>query len=297
MRAPRSEAWRTALAAEIDTPDNLNTEQTPARRTRPATTAAKSSPRAIRPIRSIAIFGAVGALVTAIALPAFAAGSGAQSGAATTMHQLAADNAQSLVVASEATNAPAGREGFTATTPEEIEKRKAEEAAALRAAEEAERKAREASNSGGGGAPAGVNLGLTSPGSGEVRWSMTPGSFTVGEGLGAGRGHQGQDMLAPEWTPIFAATSGTVRVAQDNYYGYGNAVVIDGVVGGSSVSTTYAHMVYGGRVVEAGQTVTAGQLIGHVGNTGNSFGSHLHFEVEINGSLVDPLSWLEANAG
>jgi len=63
------------------------------------------------------------------------------------------------------------------------------------------------------------------------------------------------------------------------------------------VSTTYAHMTNGTRAVQAGQTVEPGQFIGKVGNTGRSFGAHLHFEVRVNGSLVEPIGWLRANAG
>lgn len=273
------------MAAEIDKTETKTQELSPVGARRPASSTSRT---AVKTVRSVAIFGTIGALVAAIAFPAFANGTGSQAEAASTLHQVAADNSQSIVVASEASAAPTDREEFTATTAEELEQKKAEEAAAARAA---------AMVSNAGGSPAGLDLTMTSPGSGEVRWPMLGGSYNVGEGLGAGRGHQGQDMLAPEWTPIFAATSGTVRVAQDDYFGYGNAVVIDGVVGGNAVSTTYAHMVYGGRVVEPGQQVSAGQLIGHVGNTGRSFGSHLHFEVQINGSIVDPLSWLSANAG
>ena len=50
-------------------------------------------------------------------------------------------------------------------------------------------------------------------------------------------------------------------------------------------------------VVNSGQTVVAGQMIGRVGSTGSSTANHLHFEVHINGSVVDPWAWLVANAG
>ncbi|BDZ37555.1 M23 family metallopeptidase [Microbacterium suwonense] len=56
-------------------------------------------------------------------------------------------------------------------------------------------------------------------------------------------------------------------------------------------------MTHGTRAVQAGQVVQPGQFIGKVGNTGHSFGAHLHFEVRMNGSLVEPVSWLRANAG
>ncbi|MGF3056839.1 M23 family metallopeptidase [Microbacterium sp. YY-01] len=274
------------MAAEISTTESIATEDSSLSRRAPSIDASAKRRSARRPLRAIAIFGAVGTLVTAIALPAFAGMPNLPTEAPATLQQLAAENAQSLVVASEATSAPMARGTFEATTPEEIEQKKAEEAAAARAAAAAE-------NS--GGAPASVDLTLTAPGSGEVRYPLA--SFTPGEGPGSGRGHQGWDMIAPEGTPIFAAASGVVRVSSEGYWGYGVAIVIDHVIGGQQVSTTYGHMVYGSRLVSEGEYVEAGQVIGQVGNTGNSYGAHLHFEVHINGGMVDPEIWLAANAG
>ncbi|WP_247630906.1 M23 family metallopeptidase [Microbacterium croceum] len=240
----------------------------------------------MRPLRSVAIFGAVGALVAGIALPAYAATKPAE--AATTVQQLAAVDAQSLVVASQATAAPLARGTFTATTPEEIEKKKAEEAAAARAAAAAKSSAAASNFSTAGYA-------LVSPGSGEVRYPLPVGSYTQGRTIGGG--HNGADMLAPAMTPIYAASAGVVRASAESIGGYGVCVMIDSVVGGQRVQTTYGHMTYGTRQVQAGQTVAAGQLIGFVGSTGRSTANHLHFEVWINGGLVEPYSWLAANAG
>jgi murein DD-endopeptidase MepM/ murein hydrolase activator NlpD len=88
-----------------------------------------------------------------------------------------------------------------------------------------------------------------------------------------------------------------VKVSSESYYGYGVGVVIEHEIGGQQVETTYGHMTYGSRAVQAGDTVAAGQLIGLVGSTGQSTANHLHFEVQVNGALVDPLAWLRANAG
>ncbi|MGB4137852.1 MAG: M23 family metallopeptidase [Microbacterium sp.] len=244
-------------------------------------------------MRTVAIFAAVGALVTAVALPAFANSGAPAAEAATSLRQIAADDSQSLVVASEATAAPMTRGNFSATTPEEIAKKKAEEEAAKKAAEAAAAAAALASE--GSYNLSTADLQLVAAGSGEVRYPLPLGSYNVSRTLGSG--HDGADMVCPQYTPIYAATSGVVRVSSEGYYGYGVAVVIDGIVGGQRVSTTYAHMSYGTRAVSAGQVVQAGQLIGQVGNTGNSYGDHLHFEVEINGSLVEPIGWLAANAG
>lgn len=250
-------------------------------------------------MRSIAIFGAVGALVAAVALPAYAASS-TPVDAAATLQQVAADDAQSLVVASEATAAPLDRSTYSATTPEEIEKKKAEEAAkeAAAAAEKAAAAAAAATPASGGSIDVG-NYALVSPGSGEVRYPLPAGSYTQGRTTVGpdSNGHEGADMLAPAGTPIYAAAAGVVRVSSESYYGYGVGITIDHVIGGQSVSTTYGHMTYGTRQVQAGETVQAGQLIGAVGSTGSSTANHLHFEVHVNGSIVEPYAWLAANAG
>lgn len=101
-------------------------------------------------------------------------------------------------------------------------------------------------------------------------------NYRVGAGFGStgswSRYHTGQDFSAPTGTPIYAAASGVVLSPTAGGWA-GINVVIQHSNGGS---TLYAHM--SRRSVSPGQTVKAGQLIGYVGNTGRSFGSHLHFE-------------------
>ena len=97
-------------------------------------------------------------------------------------------------------------------------------------------------------------------------------------------GHRGTDIPAPEGTPILAAHSGTVLVSGWND-SYGNQVLLDN---GAGLSTRYAHMT--APAVTAGETVTAGQVIGYVGSTGDSTGNHLHFEVMLNGVRINPLN-------
>ena len=87
----------------------------------------------------------------------------------------------------------------------------------------------------------------------------------------------------PEGTPILAAHSGTVIISGWNN-SYGNQVLLDN---GAGLSTRYAHMT--AAAVSAGETVTAGQVIGYVGNTGDSTGFHLHFEVMQDGVRVNPM--------
>jgi len=98
--------------------------------------------------------------------------------------------------------------------------------------------------------------------------------------------HPGIDIGASSGTPIHAADSGTVRIA--SYYGgYGNYTCIQH---SASLSTCYGHQ--SSFAVGAGQNVSQGQVIGYVGCTGLCFGAHLHFEVRVNGSVVDPLGYL-----
>lgn len=97
--------------------------------------------------------------------------------------------------------------------------------------------------------------------------------------------HSGTDLGVPTGTPIVAAAAGTV-VKSYMSSSYGNYTVIDH---GGGVITAYAHQ--SKRQVSVGDKVTAGQQIGLVGSTGNSTGSHLHFEVYVNGSTVNPMQY------
>lgn len=101
-------------------------------------------------------------------------------------------------------------------------------------------------------------------------------------------GHLGIDIAANQGAPIYAADSGVVTMAQGGYnYGYGNVVAIDH---GNGFATLYAHL----SQINVGtcQSVFAGQLIGLSGNTGNSFGAHLHFEIRQGGAFQNPWNWL-----
>ncbi len=102
--------------------------------------------------------------------------------------------------------------------------------------------------------------------------------------------HSGTDFAAPGGTPIWAAADGTVMQAGWNG-GYGYFTCLShGTVDGQGLSTCYAHQ--SEILVSVDQTVQAGDVIGRVGTTGTSTGDHLHFEVRLDGSPVDPLPWL-----
>lgn len=109
------------------------------------------------------------------------------------------------------------------------------------------------------------------------------------------KGHTGVDFACSAGTPVVAVKSGTVvistalRSSNGNYRSYGEYIVIDHHDG---TMTLYAHMLSGSRTVGVNQQVSQGQVIGQVGSTGNSTGSHLHFEVRIGGSPVNPTPYL-----
>ena len=103
-----------------------------------------------------------------------------------------------------------------------------------------------------------------------------------------GRQHKGIDIGASYGTPIYAAASGTVAIAQYGYGGgYGNYVLLDH---GNGVQTLYGHC--SSLAVSSGQYVNQGQVIGYVGSTGNSTGNHLHFEVRVNGVAQNPQNYV-----
>ncbi len=103
-------------------------------------------------------------------------------------------------------------------------------------------------------------------------------------GNGYGPGHLGIDISAPEGSNVYAAGTGIVTMAQGGWnYGYGNVVQIDH---GNGYVTVYAHL--STIFVTQCQTVGQGAVIGLSGNTGNSFGAHLHFEIRVGGSNINP---------
>jgi len=130
-----------------------------------------------------------------------------------------------------------------------------------------------------------------------TRWSLPldPATYTLSSGYGprtsptggSGTFHAGLDFAAPTGTPIRAAVTGVVTYAGFNQGGFGNLVIIQAA---PNILTYYAHQ--DSLAVATGAQVTAGQVIGAVGTTGDSTGPHLHFEVRITGKTVDPLPYL-----
>ena len=144
--------------------------------------------------------------------------------------------------------------------------------------------------------------GVGSGGSGSTSTSSSDGAFpvrgkhTYGDGLGAGRGHQGQDLLAKCGKPVVAAYPG--RIQLNSYQGAaGNYVVVDGK--GKLEDTVYMHLRERSPLRKR-QRVAAGDVLGRVGDTGRATACHLHFEVWSNpgyyegGSPMNPEPMLRA---
>jgi murein DD-endopeptidase MepM/ murein hydrolase activator NlpD len=123
------------------------------------------------------------------------------------------------------------------------------------------------------------------PSSSGLIWPVS-GPVTSGFGWRWGRMHEGIDIAVPAGTPVSAAASGRVIYA-GWMGGYGNLVVIDH---GGGLATAYGHN--SAIVVGHGGSVSQGQTIAFAGSTGHSTGPHVHFEVRVNGSAVDPLGYL-----
>ncbi len=190
--------------------------------------------------------------------------------------------------------------GVEARRKAEEARRAAEEAARAAAAEAARKKAAEdaaaAAANGGGGGGGGGGTGGTSGGSGWVRpasgwissWFGNRGTI-CGNGY-CTTGHRGIDFATNCWSPIYAAAPGRVVFAA-YASAWGNYIKVDH---GGGIITGYAHIANGGYNVSIGQSVSAGQVIAYVGNTGASSGCHLHFEVYSGGVRIDPAPYLRA---
>lgn len=133
--------------------------------------------------------------------------------------------------------------------------------------------------------------------SGAVRWPLSSAiPITDGFGPRASGFHKGVDFVPGEGTPVYAIADGVAVSAGYDSSGYGNHVVIRHNLGGIDVKSNYAHMVMDSSPIVAGQQIRVGDFLGLVGNTGISYGAHLHFEIYIDDVPVDPFIWLQANA-
>lgn len=132
-------------------------------------------------------------------------------------------------------------------------------------------------------------------------WPLAEHTITAGWYYSDGKLHRAIDLRAAVGTPVYAAEDGTVDWVQtwdgrstSGDQSYGNLVRIRHAdYHGGKLQTLYAHLKE--SKVKYGQAVKEGELIGYSGNTGNSTGPHLHFEVRLSGTRFNPLNWLDGD--
>lgn len=282
--APEPTATTTSLRRRARTSAPASTAPAAATPARPTRVERRASGKT-HPVRSLLTVAAVAALVGTVAVPAalVAGGTAPAEASVTTLQQVAAENAQSLVVASQPEPAALERGGYSATTPEEIQQKKAEDAAKAAAAARI-------SASSSSAAYTGAIAQSIAPAGSVIR------PLTAFDRFGTPYpGHKGTDYMVAQGTPIYAIADGVVVASSEDGPGWGVYVKIAHNIGGQSVTSLYAHMLYGSRRVVVGQTVSAGQLIGQVSDTGRAYGFHLHLEIYVNGAWCNAESWLQAN--
>ena len=131
-----------------------------------------------------------------------------------------------------------------------------------------------------------------------IQWPFVVGvAMSSTYGMRNGRMHEGIDLVPGAGAPIQSIADGTVRIATEAGGNYGVTVYIDHEIDGQIITSHYSHMQYGSLRVKTGDKVKVGDIVGKVGNTGRSYGAHLHFELILNGAKIDPLPWLQKNAG
>ena len=145
------------------------------------------------------------------------------------------------------------------------------------------------------------NFSYSTSGSGAVRWpfpAAVPISSGFGERVAPCRGcssyHKGLDFNPGAGTPIYAIADGIV-IQSEYSGGFGQHAIIEHTINGQRVTSIYAHMTGGSSPLVPGQQVLVGDLVGTVGNSGLSTGAHLHFEIRIGGTPINPAPWLAAN--
>jgi murein DD-endopeptidase MepM/ murein hydrolase activator NlpD len=262
---------REAAARSADVrrrPKKLRTIPTPDARERRATAAQRHSVG--RQALTFAAMAFSMLLAVGVSIPASAFGgpattlTGTASTAPTGTRDLGA--AQDVSVSSGSAAAPSARDDFTVILP----------------------KPKEVFS--GAGEPSVPGI-CTVGASGPIRWA-TDTSPAIGHGVT--ESHHGQDLLIANGTPVHAVSDGTVLVSGTEG-SYGQYVVIQGVVGGHTVTSLYAHMQIGSQTVSAGQTVTMGQVIGLVGSSGSATGYLLYLRILQDGQLCDTITYISGD--
>lgn len=199
-------------------------------------------------------------------------------------NEIAAHQAERQAVLQKAQNDKAA----AVQMEQDLQSASAEIQARIQAREQALQAAAAAQSSGGGGGDAGGNVVV---GSGVFSWPVSgpitsPFGYRVHPIFGTTIFHSGIDIGVPEGTVVHAADAGTV-ISSGWLGGYGYAVIIDH---GNGLQTVYGHN--SSLLVSEGQSVSKGQPIAYSGQTGYATGPHVHFEVRVNGSPVDPMGYL-----
>lgn len=147
-----------------------------------------------------------------------------------------------------------------------------------------------------------TNYAYTTSGTGAIRWPFPfAARITSAFGeraapcFGCSTYHRGLDFDAGYGAPVGAIADGIVTAVGWSD-GYGYRVEIEHIINGQKVMSRYAHMIDNSSVLQVGDTVVAGEIVGAVGSTGLSTGPHLHLEIHIDGVAIDPFAWLMANA-
>lgn len=209
------------------------------------------------------------ALVVAVSVPASAFMSDAAPVSLVT--QTTERPGQSVVVSTDATASPVSRDAFSSMSYAELLRQQY------------------------------ANEGKYVATTGAIRWPF-PYTVKITDGFGyraAGSPgeafHNGLDFVPGEGTPIYAIADGIVT-KHDRDWSFGNVVVLKHDVNGMQFDSLYAHMQDASSPLKVGDVVKVGDFIGLVGDTGSSYGAHLHLEIHINNVPVDPFAWLQLNA-
>jgi len=239
----------------------------------------------IRPVEGAGAGAGAGSAAAAAAAAAAEAAQAAQAALEGALVEEEAAQAAASQALADAQAKLAQLEAEQAEVNAEI-KRRAEEAARKKAAAEAEAAESGAAGASGGGGGGSVSAqGFRWPLSGYTRLSSSFGT-RVHPISKVVKKHTGIDIPAPTGTPIYASKAGTVVISGVKG-GYGNCVVIDH---GGGYQTLYGHA--SKLLVKSGQGVKAGETIAKVGMTGTATGPHLHFEVRVGGTPVQPLNYV-----
>ncbi len=265
--------------------DQVSTARTPAADAGATAHVARRGPRSIRKVvtvgATVGVMSLAGLLAVSMTLPAESV-AGVQGASAASMSLVSASAAESKGAAEgeiQAFVAPSGVESESLVRADDFSTVSLVEVAAEQ----------------------GINYSgeiFTNDPDAAIQWPFLVGvGMSYGYGMRSGRLHEGIDFVPGNGAPIQAIADGTVRIATEQGGAFGVTVYIDHVIDGSVITSHYSHMQYGSLNVKAGDTVKVGTIVGKTGNTGRSYGAHLHFELIVNGTTIDPMPWLKENAG